>query len=74
MAKGQRDNIKMMHGRTMRSSNTNHVSHGEKTINRKSAKTHQVATQKATIQNKLVVNKMNLRSAMQNQAAVRALM
>ena len=74
MPKGQRGNIKLMHGRTMKSSNTNHVSTSAVAVIRKPAKSHQVASRKATAQNTAVVTQMNLRSAQSNQAAFRALL
>ena len=74
MPKGQRDSIKQCHGRSMKSSNTNHLVLGQSAGVRKPTKAHQVATQRATTKNKLIVNRANLRSAIQNQAAVRALM
>ena len=52
-----------MHGRTMKSSNTNHVVTGAVAAIRKPTKTHQVASRKATAQNTMVVTQMNLRSA-----------
>ena len=80
MAKGQqgtqgsRGAIKHMHGRSMKSSNTNHVGASASAVIRKPAKSHQVQTQRAKQVNTAIVSTMNLRSAQGNQAAVRALM
>ena len=57
-----RSNIKQTHGRTMKSSNTNHVLNSAQSSIKKQARAHNGQTKRAASSNALIVHQMNLRS------------